>query len=134
VAAIATSDNPRDINAILDGDLDTRWHSQPQRGGETITIDLGRPRRVAAVELCLGAYAGQYPRGLTVETSLDGIAWSPVYSGGTALQTYDAALRSPREVPVTVMVGRDLVRFLHLRQTGTDSRTGWTIVELRVIG
>jgi hypothetical protein len=134
VAVISTTHNSRDINAVLDDDLDTRWHSQPQRGGEAITIDLGHPQRVAAVELCLGAYAGQYPRGLTVESSPDGTAWSVVYAGGTALETYDAALRSPREVPVTLPVHRDDVRFLRLRQTGADSRTGWTIVELRVIG
>jgi hypothetical protein len=134
VAAIMTTANPSDINAVLDDDLDTRWHSQPQRGGETITIDLGRPQRVGALTLCLGAYPGQYPRALTVESSADGLAWATVYSGGTALETYDAAIRSPREVPLMVVVQRDFVRFLRLRQTGSDSRTGWTIVELRVTG
>jgi F5/8 type C domain len=133
VAAIATTTNVPDINAVLDGDLETRWHSPSQRGGETITIDLGRPQSVAAVELCLGAYPGQYPRVLVVESSADGVDWSPVSVGGTALETYDAAVRSPREVPVTLRVRRDGVRFLRLRQTGNDPR-GWTIVELRVIG
>jgi F5/8 type C domain-containing protein len=133
VAAIATTANVPDINAVLDGDLETRWHSPSQRGGEIITIDLGRPQFVAAVELCLGAYPGQYPRALVVESSADGIGWSPVSDGGTALETYDAAVRSPREVPITLPVGRGGIRFLRLRQTGTDTR-GWTIVELHVIG
>ena len=134
VAAISASHNVTDINAVLDNDLDTRWHSQPQVGGETIDVDLGAPQHVAAVVLCLGAYAAQYPRGLIVEASADARAWTPVYTGGTALDTYDAALRSPREVPITLLVMRDNVRFLRLRQTGHDPRTGWTIVELRVIG
>jgi hypothetical protein len=133
VAAIATTTNVPDINAVLDGDLETRWHSSAQRGGETIAIDLGRPQPVAAVELCLGAYPGQYPRVLVVESSADGLVWSQVSNGGTALETYDAAVRAPREVPLTLSVGRAGVRYLRLRQTGTDSR-GWTIVELRVIG
>lgn len=133
VAAIATTKNVPDINAVLDGDLRTRWHSAPQRGGETITIDLGRAQFVAALELCLGAYPGQYPRALAVERSADGVLWSPVYTGGTALQTYDAAVRAPREVPVTVTVLHDDIRFLRLRQTGSDPRVGWSIVELRVI-
>jgi hypothetical protein len=133
VAAIATTTNVPDINAVLDGDLETRWHSSSQRGGETITIDLGRPQSVAAVELCLGAYPGQYPRVLVIESSADGIAWSLVSDRGTALETYDAAVRSPREVPVTLPVHRDGVRFLRLRQTGSDPH-GWSIVELRVIG
>ncbi len=41
VSAIATTTNVPDINAVLDGDLETRWHSSSQRGDETITIDLG---------------------------------------------------------------------------------------------
>ena len=134
VAGIVTTANMPHINAVLDGDLDTRWHSQPQRGGETITIDLQQPQHVAAIVLCLGAYAGQFPRELQIESSSDGVTWAAVYRGGTALQTYDAALRSPREVPTTLPVQRDGVRFLRLRQTGSEPRTGWTIVELRVIG
>ena len=134
IAAISTSHNVPDINAVLDDDLDTRWHSQPQTGGETIDVDLGAPQHVSAVVLCLGAYAAQYPRELIIEASADARAWTPVYTGGTALETYDAALRSPREIPITLPVARDNIRFLRLRQTGRDPRTGWTIVELRVIG
>jgi len=134
IAAISTSHNVPDINAVLDDDLDTRWHSQPQTGGETIDVDLGAPQHVSAVVLCLGAYAAQYPRELIIEASADARAWTPVYTGGTALETYDAALRSPREIAITLPVARDNIRFLRLRQTGRDPRTGWTIVELRVIG
>jgi F5/8 type C domain len=134
VTSIATSTNTPDIEAILDGNLDTRWHTPPQAGGEWIVADLGRAQRVKAIVLCLGAYAAQYPRGLAVEVSPDGLAWSPVSHGGTALETYDAAVRSPREIPLTLAVQRDGVRFIRLRQTGSDARYGWTIVELRVIG
>jgi hypothetical protein len=123
-----------DINAVLDGDLVTRWHSQPQVGGETITIHLDHPQHVAAVVLCLGTYAGQYPRALQVDVSADAMVWTTVYTGGTALETYDAALRSPREIPITLPVSRDNVRYIRLRQAGREPGTGWTIVELRVIG
>ena len=134
VVSVTTSTNTRDINAILDGDLDTRWHTPRQAGDESIVADLGVEQPVSAVVLCLGAYPGQYPRGLTVEVSADGAAWSPVYTGGTALETYDAALRSPKEVPVTLSVRRDRVRFVRVRQTASEPNYGWTIVELRVIG
>jgi hypothetical protein len=133
VESVTTSTNTRDINAILDGDFDTRWHTPRQAGGESIVADLGREQRVSAVVLCLGAYPGQYPRGLTLEVSADGATWSPVYNGGTALETYDAALRAPREVPVTLAVHLDRVRFIRLRQTASEPNYGWTIVELRVI-
>jgi hypothetical protein len=134
VARIDATANARDIGAVLDGDLDTRWHAVPQAGGETITVALDRAQQVSAIVLCLGTYASQYPRGLTVEVSPDSIAWTAVYTGGTALETYDAALRSPREVPITIPIRREAVKFVRLRQTGSDSHRGWTIVELRVIG
>lgn len=134
IARVEASANNKDIGAVVDGDLDTRWHTAPQTGGETITISLDRPGHVAAVELCLGTYAGQYPQALEVDVSPDAVGWSAAYRGDTALATYDAAVRSPREVPIVVPIQRDGVRFLRLRQTGQDPRRGWTIVELRVIG
>jgi hypothetical protein len=134
IERIDTTANVPHINAVLDNDLETRWHVVPQSGGETITVTLDEAQHVAALVLCLGTYAGQYPRLLALEVSADSVAWSTVYTGGTALETYDAALRSPREVPITLPVQRDGVKFLRLRQLGRDLRRGWTIVELRVIG
>jgi hypothetical protein len=133
VRAISTNTNVPDINAVLDGDVRTRWHSTGQHGTEAITLDLGGPRSVAAIEMWLGAYPGQYPRAVVVESSSDGERWTEAFSGGTALETYDAAVRAPREVPVTFSIGRHDVRYVRLRQTATDARTGWSIVELRVI-
>jgi len=134
IVRLETTHNVPDINAVLDDDLDTRWNTRPQAGGETITADLGGAHHVVAVVLCLGTYAGQYPRGLQVEVSTDGRGWATVYAGDTALETYDAALRSPREIPITLTVNQDAVRYIRLRQTDAEPRTGWTIVELRVIG
>ena len=62
IARIEATANDKDIGAVLDRDLDTRWHAVPQAGGETITVTLDRPQRVSAVVLSLGAYAAQYPR------------------------------------------------------------------------
>ena len=134
VARIEATANNKDIGAVLDRDLDTRWHTVPQTGGETITVTLDRPQHVSAIVLCLGAYAGQYPRALEVDVSGDAVTWTPVYRGGLALDTYDAAVRAPREIPITLPVQRHDVKFLRLRQAGHDPRRGWTIVELRVIG
>jgi hypothetical protein len=132
VAAVTASTNQKDIGAVLDGDVDSRWHVAQQHGTETITLDLGRPEPVRALVMSLGAYPGQYPRALDVDVSTDGAAWTTIRTGGTALETYDAALRSPREVPVTIPVDRDGIRFLRLRQVHVDPR-GWSIVELRVL-
>jgi hypothetical protein len=134
VARVEASVNAKDIGAVLDGDIITRWHAVPQTGGETILVTLERPQHVSGVVLSLGAYAGQYPSELAIDVSTDGESWTPAFRGGTALQTYDAAIRSPREIPLELPVQRDAVKVLRLRQTGRDPRRGWTIVELRVIG
>jgi hypothetical protein len=134
IVSVTASVNQHDIGAILDGDLDTRWNAASQGGSETVTVDLGKAARVQAVELCLGRYASQYPRELTVDTSADGALWDTVFSGGTALDTYDAAIADPREIPVALPVDREGVRFLRLRQRAHAPDATWTIVELRVIG
>ena len=132
VAAVTASVNQHDIGAILDGDIDTRWHAPGQFGIETITLDLAAPKHVRAVVMCLGAYPAQYPRQLVAEVSGNGSSWHTAAAGNTVLSTYDAAVQSPREVPVTIPIERDGVRFIRLRQTATDAH-GWSIVELRVI-
>ena len=132
VASITASTNQRDIGAVLDGDLVSRWHTPQQRGGETITLDLGSLQRVRAVVMCLGAYPSQYPRMLSADVSADGTSWRTAASGNPVLATYDAALQSPREVPVTIPIDRTGVRLIRLRQTQA-SASGWSIVELRVI-
>ena len=132
VAAVTASANQHDIGAVLDDDLVTRWHVPRQEGGETITLDLGTPQRVGALVMCLGGYPSQYPRALQIDVSRDGRSWQLAAAGGTVLETYDAAVRSPREVPIALPIERDEVRLIRLRQTSADPH-GWSIVELRVI-
>ena len=132
VAAVTASVNAHDIGAVLDGDLATRWHSPSQAGGESVTADLGVETSVSVVELCLGAYPGTVSararrRGFRGrQRVVAGLYWRD------RARTYDAALLSPREVPVTLPIHRDHVRFILLRQTAADSH-GWSIVELRVL-
>jgi len=132
VNAITASTNQHDIGAVLDGNLDSRWNTPRQLGTEAITMDLGTVQPVKAVVMCLGAYSTQYPRMLYAEVSADGASWRLAAGGNTVLSTYDAALQSPREVPVTIPIERDRVRFIRLRQAAVDPH-GWSIVELRVI-
>ena len=48
------------------------------------------------------------------------------------LETYDAALASPREVPIALPIDRDGVRLVRLADPAANPH-GWSIVELRVI-
>jgi hypothetical protein len=132
IAKVTASINERDIGAVLDDDLDSRWHAASQEIDQTITADLGAAHHVSAVVMCLGAYPSQYPRDLRAEVSSDGTSWRPAAAGNTVLATYDGALHSPREVPVVIPIDRDGVRFIRLREMAADPH-GWSIVELRVI-
>jgi F5/8 type C domain len=125
--------NAKDVNAILDGDLVTRWHSPFQNGSEIVTLDLGAAHHVSSIVMCLGTYTSQYPRLLQVELSIDGQGWATVWTGRTGLAAYDAAVSNPHEVPILLSVNRE-ARFLRLRQTADEQTRGWTIVELRVFG
>ena len=82
--------------------------------------------------MALGTYSGRYPRELEIATSTDGDAWNVEWKGDTALMTYDAAVRSPREVPLTFRLDGRPARFVRLRQLASDPGRGWTIVELQV--
>jgi hypothetical protein len=133
IAGVDANVNPHDINAIIDNDLDSRWHSSDQRGGETVTVDLGQTRAVTGLVLCLGSYTSQYPRDIVVESSEDGVSWVRAWSGRTALLAYDAAVVDPRAVPLAVPA-RCRARWVRVRQTATEATRGWTIVEVRVMG
>lgn len=132
IAQLTASVDQKDVNAMLDGDLDSRWHANRQSGGETIVADLGQIERPSALVMSLGVYASQYPRALQVSTSLDGTHWETVWVDDTTLLTYDAAIRSPRRLPVIIpLPGRD-ARYIRLSQTAHDPDRGWSIVELGV--
>jgi F5/8 type C domain len=124
--------NPADVNAMFDGDLNTRWHAARQDGNETVTIDLGTAHAVRWIVMCLGTYASQYPRSLTVDTSMDGVTWATAWSGRTALPAYDAAVSDPRVIPIPLAIQR-AARFVRLHQTSVEPAHSWTIVELRVL-
>jgi hypothetical protein len=132
IARVTASVNAADINAVIDGDLVTRWHAERQLGAEVVTADLGLVTTPAAVELSLGTYSGQFPRRLEVASSADGVRWDIAWDGDTALLTYDGAVRDPRRAPIRVPLSGRPARFVQLRQTGSDPARGWTIVELGI--
>jgi len=132
IARVEASTNTRDIGAVLDGDLVSRWHAPNQLGQESIVVDLGSMERPAAVVLALGRYSSEYPRVLEVSISTNRSDWQTVWTGDTALAAYDAAVRSPRDVPLTIpLPGRD-ARYLRLAQIGSDPDRAWSVVELEV--
>ena len=135
MAAITANLRNADIRAVQDGDELTVWNAgQLQRGNESVTMDLGRPRRVDVVQLDLGPYVQDFPRALAVDCAAEAGAWMDCWHGSTAAAALRGILSDPARAPITIPIQRDGVRFIRLRQTAVDNLNGWSIAELLVFG
>lgn len=121
---VTSSTEPASAALMVDGRSDTAWSTiRPQAAGISITLDLGRPRRVRALRLATDGAATRAD--LVVDGSLDGETWTrlPVtfrYVDFFAERPW-LELRLP---------GR---RVRTLRVTATTARpVAWTIDELQV--
>jgi hypothetical protein len=120
---------------LTDGDRISRWHTGgPQDPTNELTIDLGSPRVVTAVEQQIAGYVADFPRLLHVDTSLDGVGWLSAWSGGTALLAFSAALEDPLSIPLRTSFDPRPARYVRLRQSGRDDIYYWSIAELRIFG
>jgi hypothetical protein len=126
--------NPGFVHEMQDGDLGTRWHGgREQRRGDTLTVDVGTERELTGVELLLGGYLSDWPRYLEIETSADGVTWSPAWRGDGAPAALAGGLSRPREMPLAIPLNTR-ARYIRFTQTGTELVNYWTIAEMRVLG
>ena len=127
-----------DAAAVLDGQPHTRWSTRaPQKPGDWLRIDLPAPATLTGVELDLGPFRFDYPRGIAVEVAGTGGAWARVpatpHLVGRIVWTGTHLLRDG--------VDRVVLRFapvrtgaLRLVQTGSDPVFDWSVTELRLVG
>ncbi|BCB91088.1 hypothetical protein Psuf_084010 [Phytohabitans suffuscus] len=117
VTASGSEGHPWPPDAVVDGRPDTRW-SSAFTDRQWISVDLGGTWSVSQVRLVWEhAYATRY----TVEVSVDGRAWSAVYTtasgaGGT----------------VDVEAGGVPARFVRLVCTRRSSSYGYSLFEIEV--
>ena len=118
---------------MIDGDRITRWHTGgPQDPTNEIVLDLGSVRRLEGVELQIGGYVADYPRGLLIDLSDDRQSWRPAWGGSPGLLALMAALKEPLAVPLRFKLDGAPARFVRMRQTSSDPVFYWSIAELRV--
>jgi hypothetical protein len=135
IVRISAVENAALVAAMTDGDILTRWDAgREQRPGDAITVDLGQAREVNGIEMLIGGYVADFPRQLSIETSLDGIAWSDAWQGGTAITAFAAALEDPRNVTLPFGFTTRTARYIRLTQTGSERIYYWSVAELRVRG
>ncbi len=105
IASISAAVNAALVGAMTDHDIITRWHAgREQRPGDSMTVDLGQPRTVHGAETLIAGYVADFPRQLSIETSLDGQVWSPAWSGGTAIMALSGRSRGSAQRPAAVSI------------------------------
>jgi glucosylceramidase len=109
-----------DTSNALDGNPASRWTSgQGQANGHWFRVDLGSPQAFDRVKLDSGT-GGDYPRGLEVQVSIDGAAWTQVATGSGSGQFVEVAFPART------------ARYVRLVQTGSAGNW-WSIHELDLI-
>ena len=135
IASISAEANAAMVGGMTDRDILTRWHAgREQRPGDSMTVDLGGPRTVHGAETLIAGFVADFPRHLSIETSLDGRIWSPAWSGGTAILALSAALEDPLNVPLPFAFEPRPARYIRFTQTGSERTYYWSVAELRVLG
>jgi hypothetical protein len=134
VAGVSSSCAGATAPVVLDGDPSTRWVCGPQRGREAFEADLGSAADVGGVRFLTGEHPSDFPRSLTIETSLDGAAWEAARSGDVIAATIEGALADPRQGATVLTFPARRARFVRLRQTGADDQANWAIAELEIRG
>lgn len=122
----------------FDRDIDTSWYSgEPQRPGQFFQVDLGRPTRVGKVSLLPPRPSIGFPRGYRVEVSSDGEHWEERAAVAATRWSLDWRAGQPRmgaRERVVSAFEPTALRFVRIRQTGSDPRWWWAIGELFVYG
>ena len=134
VAVIRPNVNQTDVTSMTDQDRTTRWQSGPQSDRTAVEIDLGGVRTVQGVDLLLGPFVEDFPRGLTIEASEDGTTWFEVWKGGSAGLAFAGAFEQPRDVPLRYRFAPTPARLLRMKLTKNDDTYYWSIAEMRVVG
>ena len=113
------------VKNSVDGNQGSRWDTGTyQQPGMWFSIELPDPIKVLALTLDTRGSNADYPRGFTVQTSLDGEEWSsPVAQGRGVHPITQIELNSPEPV-----------RHIRITQTGSVPNKYWSIHELSIRG
>jgi hypothetical protein len=127
-----------DARAAADGRLETRWTTgRAQRAGDWLRVDLPAPTAVVGVELDLGGFTTDYPRGTAVEVAGDDGAWVRLAAEplllGPLVWTGTHVLRDGVE-RVALRFPAVRTRAVRIVQTDGDPVFDWSVAELHLLG
>ena len=85
-----------------------------------LTVELADETRLSSVRLAVDIWP-VIPRAIAVETSRDGLTWSPVWEGRTPVVIARALLRDPLDVSFLLPLDGAPARFVRVSQRAFDS-------------
>jgi hypothetical protein len=86
------------------------------------------------VELALGPFTMDFPRGLRIEASDDRVAWRQVWRGSSAGRAVIGALRDRSTNGLAYDLSSTRAQYLRLWLTQRDKVFYWSVAELKVFG
>jgi hypothetical protein len=135
---LAGSPGSGDARAAADGRAGTRWTTgRPQQPGDWVRVDLPAPTTLVGVDLELGTFTTDYPRGAAIEVAGDDGGWvrvaaeavllGPLVWAGTHVLRDGVERVALRFPPVRA-------RAIRVVQTASDPIFDWSVAELHLLG
>jgi hypothetical protein len=129
--SVDASINKNSAALAIDGSLDTRWESGPQKNGISFTLDLGEQKLVRGISFKLGKSHTDYPRGYFMEVSPDGSKWERIAAQEKTVIPLLAYMK-PKDLAVNAFFDRKDARYFRITNTGNDPVYYWSIYEIEV--
>ncbi len=115
----------------IDGDLESRWNTEPQQPGDEFVVDLGDAATFGNIAMWLYTHPHDYPRGYRVQVSNDGESFSTV-AEIERVNVPIAWFVEPLQQAFGITFPETTARYLKVVQTGADPIYVWSIHELEV--
>jgi hypothetical protein len=132
---IASLSSPCEAPALrqaLDRNVDTYWVCGPELDEQQLTIDLGSVQTAGAVLHDEGPHAGNFPRRLVIETSVDGSTWVDAWVGNAWGPAISAAMRDPKANHIWFVFEPRAARYIRLVHPREEQHYIWAIADLEV--
>lgn len=132
IASIGSICASSGLARAIDRDLKTNWLCGPGISEQQLLIDLGSEQTAGGLVHHEGKFTGDFPREMTIETSVDGRAWTPAWRGNAWGVALLAAMKSPTTLEMWFPFEPRPARYLRLTRPAQQQEYYWNIAELEV--
>ena len=132
IASLSSTCEAPALKQALDHHAQTAWACGPELSEQQLTIDLGSNQVAGAVLHDQGLVPGSFPRGLVIDTSIDGSSWSHAWSGHSRGLAINALMRDPKANHIWLVFDPRPTRYIRLTHPAEQQHYIWTIADLEV--